>query len=202
MGRFGFIKGRRERAHAADASLAQRAAAGDADARQELTRRLECVPRFLRQLDRSLGSALGDEDLQDLAQDVHAVVWSKLASFEGRARFETWVHRIASFELRSAARRKWVQKDRTESGARDAMELDEREGQPMNLDSEEFEGLRLAMASLSPEEESILRIRFHEGLTFDQIGERVGQTASGVKYHYYAALERLRRIIRVREGGE
>lgn len=57
------------------------------------------------------------------------------------------------------------------------------------------------MATLTPEEQAILRLRFEKELTFDQIGEIIGRefrnpperlTGGTVRYHYKRIFEELR----------
>jgi len=71
---------------AVDATLA---ASGDAHAFERLYRtHLARIASLARRM-------LGDEDADDVIQDVFVRAWQKLATFRGEAAFGTWLHRLA-----------------------------------------------------------------------------------------------------------
>ena len=71
---------------AVDATLA---ASGDAHAFERLYRgHLARISSLARRM-------LGDEDADDVIQDVFVRAWQKLATFRGEAAFSTWLHRLA-----------------------------------------------------------------------------------------------------------
>jgi RNA polymerase sigma-70 factor, ECF subfamily len=86
--------------------LMARVSEGDEDAFEALVLRhqtsvLNFIYRFI-----------GDRtQAKDLSQDVFLRIWQAAKSYEGKAKFTTWVYRIASNlcfnELKSARRRKW-----------------------------------------------------------------------------------------------
>jgi hypothetical protein len=69
--------------------LAHRAAAGDRVALEELL----AEPRVRRICGRML---LFPEDAEEAAQDALLLVATKIGGFEGRSRFTTWLHAVAS----------------------------------------------------------------------------------------------------------
>jgi len=73
-----------------DAVDVELAASGDAQAFERLYRRH--VPR-VHSLARWL---MGEEDVDDVLQDVFVRVWRKLDTFRGQAAFSTWLHRLAT----------------------------------------------------------------------------------------------------------
>jgi len=71
---------------AVDATLA---ASGDAHAFERLYRgHLSRISSLTRRM-------LGDDDADDVIQDVFVRAWQKLATFRGEAAFGTWLHRLA-----------------------------------------------------------------------------------------------------------
>ena len=71
---------------AVDATLA---ASGDAHAFERLYRgHLARISSLARRM-------LGDEDADDVIQDVFVRAWRKLGTFRGEAAFGTWLHRLA-----------------------------------------------------------------------------------------------------------
>ena len=80
-------------------ALAARAADGDAAALDDLLAAIE--PRVKRIVGRML---LHPQDAEEAAQDALLSVARKIATFEGRSRFTTWLHAIASNSARSTYR--------------------------------------------------------------------------------------------------
>ena len=79
--------------------LAARAAGGDAAALDELL--AEIQPRVRRICGRML---LFPEDAEEAAQDALLLVATKIGTFEGRSRFSTWLHAVASNSARQTYR--------------------------------------------------------------------------------------------------
>ena len=79
--------------------LAARAAGGDAAALDELLADIQ--PRVRRICGRML---LFPEDAEEAAQDALLLVATKIGTFEGRSRFSTWLHAVASNSARQTYR--------------------------------------------------------------------------------------------------
>ncbi len=186
--------------HSADAALARAASDGDADARERLFRRLECVPRFLATLNRRAGRPLDEQSLEDLAQHVLMLVWSKLAEYRGDAALESWTFRFCALQMlnavRKAARRGHGQQ---RAGAEDPRP--EQLGVMMPVDRglvlEEMETL---LACLAPRETEVLRLRLLEDQTLPEIAETLKISVSSTKTHYYRGLEKLRSRLAPTQG--
>ena len=80
-------------------ALAARAAAGDRLALEDLL--AEVQPRVRRICGRML---LFPEDAEEAAQDALLLVATKIGSYEGRSRFTTWLHAVASNSARMTYR--------------------------------------------------------------------------------------------------
>jgi RNA polymerase sigma-70 factor (ECF subfamily) len=79
--------------------LARRAAAGDAGALDDLLAAIQ--PRVQRIVGRML---LHPQDAEEAAQDALLAVARNIGKFEGRSRFTTWLHAVASNSARSTYR--------------------------------------------------------------------------------------------------
>ena len=79
--------------------LAVQAAAGDRDALERLL--AEIQPRVQRICGRML---LYPQDAEEAAQDALLLVATKIGSFEGRSKFTTWLHAVASNSARTTYR--------------------------------------------------------------------------------------------------
>ena len=55
--------------------------------------------------------------------------------------------------------------------------------------------LQKVFEELSENQQQTLRLFFVEGCTFDEIGEKLGQSRGNIKNHYFRGLERLRKHV-------
>jgi RNA polymerase sigma-70 factor (ECF subfamily) len=79
--------------------LAARAAAGDQEALEQLLRRIE--PEVLRRCGRFLPNR---QDAEEAAQDALLQVSRRIASFEGRSKFSTWLYVVVANAARQTYR--------------------------------------------------------------------------------------------------
>lgn len=172
-------------AHARDLALVRRALAGDELAREELTRRVACIPRIIAHRNQKLGAGLPSQELEDVSSDTLEVFWRRLPSFEGRAALETWIFRIACNVHLSALRKHDHHKtqDLPDEGLPDPTPISR---------AEEHSALHRGLSKLSPEDEQLLRLRHYESQSFVAIARELGLSPSGTKHRYRVALERLR----------
>lgn len=152
--------------HRKTVELVQRCLNGSIEAKDELAERLACVHRFAYHRNRQLGARLSSDELADLAQDVLAVVWGKLAQYNGRASLETWVFRITSLETMN-----FLRKDRRHTSRFVETGVDEDgnksldwivDPQSQKSTNQDFEGIYRGMSQLSTDDQLILR-RKHYG---------------------------------------
>jgi len=61
---------------------------------------------------------------------------------------------------------------------------------------------RRALETLSEEQRETLRLHFFEGYTFAEIAEKLKQTHTNVRHHYYRGLEKLRKQLSDEEWNE
>ncbi len=161
---------------------------------ERFVNRMQCVPRFVAARNAQMGRPLGNESIEDLVQDVLAVVWRKLPGFQGEAGLETWVYQFCEFELRNAIRRAVPRRVRS---LEDMDEVGSQE--PANsAASDDLESVYVAMQRLSAAEARIMRLKHFEALTFEAIALRLSMSQNTSKTRYYRALEKLRRHLRLR----
>ena len=180
----------------ADRALAHAAASGDRDAREEVIRRLSCIPRMLAAINRRSGSALREQELQDVAQDTLALVWRKLANYAGLATLETWSFRFCALELRNAARRM----RRSEPAGEPSREAAPNVREAAPFEPLDFESLYAALDRIPTAEASVVRLKHFEQLTFEAIGARLAISPNTAKTTYYRAIDRLRERLAPRFG--
>lgn len=174
--------------HARDLQLVQATLRGERASTRELVKRLECVAPILHVLNGRLSRPLSGADLEDLAQATALVAWKKLATFEGKARLESWVYRIASLELMNLYRRRLRESSFSESDAAPEESLEA----PERPDVVEIDELERAVDALDPPLPTIIRMKHHDGLTFREIGSSLELSPNSAKTYYYRGIETLR----------
>jgi len=177
-----------------DLQLARRAVEGDLEARERLAAKLRCIPRFVSERNRRLGSPLTVEGVEEVSQNVILEVWKKLDRFEGRARLETWTYAFCRNETMNAARR--IQRERSRTTSLTGLDSDHDPAVTISVDrgllDEETEAL---LAHLAPRETEVVRMRHFEDLALPEIALRLGLSVSSVKTHYYRGLAKLRTLL-------
>jgi RNA polymerase sigma-70 factor (ECF subfamily) len=141
-----------------------------------------------------LVNAIGDRGrAEDVHQQVFLEVWQRAPGYDPeRASVLTWIMTIARSRAIDELRRR-VPEPRDPSDAFGELEDADPEGSPDAL----VERWRVAhlLSHLRPEEASLLRMRFYEGLSQSEIADRTGVALGTVKMRMVAALRRLRELL-------
>jgi RNA polymerase sigma-70 factor (ECF subfamily) len=163
--------------------------AGRPEACAELVRtHYQAVYRLLVYLTRDVHQA------EDLTQETFAVVWEKIATFQGRATLATWLHRIAYGKFIDAQR-----------AQRRAAGLRERLGSPMvspgdPLDTmmadDEARRLYRALDELDAPERALLVLHYLQGLSYREMATVLEEPTGTVKWRTSEALNRLRALLK------
>lgn len=162
---------------------------------EQFYRRVAFVRRLAAAWNQRWGRPLNDHELQDVVQETMTTSLMQIASYEPLAPFESWVARICEYTLRNAIRRK--ARDKT-------VDLDTGSHVPAPsadlarlVDLEHIEQL---LAGLGRLEVLVLKLKYLEGLTFEDIAARLGISTSTTKTLHYRAIERVRS--RLEHGGD
>jgi len=172
----------------------RRARAGEPRARAELVERLRCVRRFLHHRNSTYGDPLDVQELEDTLQNTLLALWRKLDQYAGEGSLEAWAYRFSCLEVLKRIQAK----DRRPSLLEDLREAPPEPQQTAPAPSE-AERVYLALERLG-EAADVLRLKHLEGLTFDQIAERLGLNANTARTRYYRAMERLRTLLSATES--
>lgn len=176
--------------HREDLELAQGVLRGDEAAQQLFGDRLTCVDRILSSRNARVGRQLDRHELEDLAQEVRATVWRKLADYRPIAALSSWIYGICEFQLRNAVRRK---RRRPEIAALDAApEAVARE----DVAQPAFYGrVHAGLDRLDPLDQRIVRMKHFDSLTLDQIATALDLKLNTLKSRYFRALKRMRETL-------
>lgn len=132
------------------------------------------------------------DDAEEVALEAFARAYEKLAQFEGRSSFVTWLGRIATnlcFRRREKPETPTIPLDEAHEASSDLPSPEQ-----TALQAEMRRILRAAVASLPEPDQSVLRLRDLEELPTAAVAEKTGLTEAAVK----SRLHRARRALRER----
>lgn len=176
--------------HRVDGELVRAVLAGEQAAVDALVVRLGCIPRILAALNQRMGSPFGSEDLNDLTQDSLIHLWRRLESYSGQASLETWAYSFCTHgfmnELRKGQRR----------GRASSLEESQAEVRPVPADTLEFEQLHRGLQQLEDKDARVIRLKYFDDLTFEEIGARLELSPNTAKTCYYRGMRRLAELLR------
>ncbi|HEV2399179.1 MAG TPA: RNA polymerase sigma factor [Candidatus Sulfotelmatobacter sp.] len=146
-----------------------------------------------------------DAEAEDVMQDAYVRAYQNLASFEGRAKFSTWLARIAFHEaLGRVRRRSRLQSlDDPESSNGDTMNIaasSDRSPEQETYDRELSAVIEKAILSLAEEYRSVFVLRSVEGLSTEETAQCLNLTQQNVKVRLHRAHAKLRRQLYVAVG--
>jgi RNA polymerase sigma-70 factor (ECF subfamily) len=161
-----------------------RIAKGDEVAFQTLVERHQSA--MLNLIYRFIGDPMKS---QDLSQEVFLRVWQAAKSYEPKAKFTTWLYRIATNlclnELKASRWRKWLRFFHVDTEGQGSGEEDFADGSPSPEDlllfrerSREITG---ALQSLPENQRMALILKRYEGLSYEEIAGILNCSASAVE---------------------
>jgi RNA polymerase sigma-70 factor (ECF subfamily) len=175
--------------HQQDQELVRAVLRGERPAVDALVRRLACVPRILALLNQRMGVVLGPEDLGDLTQDTLASLWPRMRAYNGQASLESWAYGFCFNGFMNAVRRsrrrrgaEALDEATVPSSARPAVTL-------------EYDQLHRGLARQDEREVRVIRLKYFDGLTFDEIGTRLGISPNTAKTCHYRGIRRLATLL-------
>jgi RNA polymerase sigma-70 factor (ECF subfamily) len=137
-----------------------------------------------------------ESDAFDLTQETFLKAYEKLERFKPSGRFFAWLYAIASNlardHLRKSKRNQRMEEDFFHASPNARPESPEQKINPGPLELRRVED---SMRHLSRESREAIFLRFHEGLTVNEVATALGITASAVKMRIHRGLLKLRELL-------
>jgi len=185
-----------ERMEESDADALAQARAGGSDGFRTL------VERHGRALFRLAYRMTGNEhDAEDVVQEAFLKAFRRLDQYDERARFSSWLHRIAAncaYDLLRARRRRdespWPEGP---EGADAAADFPAGDPPPdrLVLSAEVRKRVTVAMSRMSAQERAAFVLRHFEGMSIAEIGQALDLEASAAKQSVLRAVRKVRQVL-------
>lgn len=147
-----------------------------------------------------------EADAWDLSQEVFIKAWQALPRFEAKARFSTWIYRIAHNLVYD-----WARKRKIESAGELNDEIFEREridpaslttpsgGESPDVTMSQGElrvKIQIALDKLSPEHREVVILKDVQGLSYKEIAETMSSTLGTVMSRLFYARQKLQALLK------
>jgi RNA polymerase sigma-70 factor (ECF subfamily) len=185
----------------ADDVLVNRAKSGDMKAYDSLvTRHRNRIYAMIRNMTHH------EADAWDLSQEVFIKAWNALPNFEAKAKFSTWLYRIAHNVVYDWSRRKKHEiagelndeifdNERIDPAAISIPHVGGSPDVQMAL-GELKEKIEAALAKISPEHREIVILKDVQGLAYKEIADVVGCTIGTVMSRLFYARQKLQALLK------
>jgi RNA polymerase sigma-70 factor (ECF subfamily) len=175
-----------------DDALVAAARDGDRDAFGEL------VARHQKRVWMVCRQYVGADEADAAAQDALLKAYARLAAFDGRAAFTTWLTRIAintCLDQIRRLRRQGVRVDGADEdgvGVMERLEDDAVDPEARVMQREAVRRLRACEEALPPRQREVFRLRFYAELDLEEIARALEVHVGTVKTQLHRAVHRLR----------
>ncbi len=147
-----------------------------------------------------------EADAWDLSQEVFIKAWNALPRFEAKARFSTWLYRIAHNVVYDWTRKRKIvsagelndeifERERIDSGSFTTPSGGESPDDSMSLGELRFK-IQIALDKLSPEHREVVLLKDVQGLSYKEIAETMASTLGTVMSRLYYARQKLQTLLK------
>ena len=138
---------------------------------------------------------LDHDDADDITQEIFVKLYGSLKNFRGDSKFFTYLYRIAvNYSLNHLKKISNINSYRTGINNIDILDVH-------SIESDYDAGkkkriLEKAIGSLPPQQRAVFNLRFHEGLSYDEISKIMGKSKGGMKANYFHALKGIQKYLK------
>jgi RNA polymerase sigma-70 factor, ECF subfamily len=136
-----------------------------------------------------------EQDAEDVVQETFLRAYKQLASYDGRAGFQTWVTRIAvncSIDLLRARNRRGTP---VPLDSDSSLSSGGRSPEQAAFDGQVRQRLAVAMARLTPVERAAFILRHYEGARVDEIARAIDKPGGATRHCIFRAVQKLREAL-------
>jgi len=136
-----------------------------------------------------------ESEAEDIMQEIFVQIWREAERFDSsRASVKTWLFTIArSRSLDRYRSRKTMQSRLQDAGEEDLQQIASAENLQGTSVMQQYIGG--VLNQLSKEQRSVLELSYYEGLTQEEIAERLGEPLGTIKSRIRSALIKLRSLL-------
>lgn len=139
-------------------------------------------------------------EIEDIAQNVFLAAYRGLRTFQGKAKFSTWVYRIAYNQACSALRKLRTRKLYEDPGSRldddGRAEVEFAGDAASDPESETFKKqVWQVVGRLPTQSRAVIELFYRQGLRYPEIAETLEMPLGTVKTHLYRARAQLRTLL-------
>ena|SRR5688572_18138909 len=188
---FGYVTATEtERGKASDYELAQRAAAGEMLAFEELYAR-----HNRRVYSLCLRMTANTAEAEDLSQEVFIQLHRKVGSFRGESAFTTWLHRLTVNQVLMHFRRRGVRMEQTTEDGEAPVQVVRGTEDPGRMPVVDRIALDKAVGSLPPGYRTVFVLHDVEGHEHEEIARLLGCSVGTSKSQLHKARMKLRSLL-------
>ena len=132
------------------------------------------------------------EDAQDAAQETFVRIYRSLDQYSGERSFSAWIYRIATNEALRVIERN----NRRAFQALDETTADFTADAYIDYTDVEAVKLQRAIHTLPTKQQVAFNLRYYDEMSYEEIAEVTGSTASAIKSNYHLAKERIFEYLR------
>ena len=136
-----------------------------------------------------------DADAEEAAQDVFVKAFRSIGSFQAKAKFSTWLYRIAYNHCISVIRKKVKMIDLVD----DIPEGEVDEGEMNGLDKisaeERSKYLKLAIESLAETDAVVVTLFYYDELSLEEIAQVTGLSSSNIRIKLHRSRKKMYQVI-------
>ncbi len=139
-----------------------------------------------------------EQDAEDMVQETFLRAYRQIGSFDAKARFATWLFRIAtncSLDLLRARGRRRESQEPEDSGPRADPVSAVPSPARLVISGQIRNRVRRALAQLSPTEQAAFILRHFEGLSNEEIATMMGTSNGATRHCVFRAVAKLRRAL-------
>ena len=136
-----------------------------------------------------------DADAEEAAQDVFVKAYRSLESYQAKAKFSTWLYRIAYNHCISVIRKKVKMIDLVDELPEGEVDEGEINGLETITAAERSKYLKMAIESLAETDAVVVTLFYYDELSLDEIAEVTGLSGSNIRIKLHRSRKKMYQVI-------